>query len=637
MPLYHLLIDHRFQSAWRRTLELWKPLLLWTAAVWLVLTIIVVPPLSAVVRQGFFRGDRLVISNEQIIEWLMTPYGLLAVLLLGGLATVASVVRFAGIFQIVTCHMKGQPITLRQLSVEMLPKLPRLLRLSMAAIALSLVVSVFVLLGVGVIYWFMLSGQDINYYLQEWPLRWTYALTAAAVWGLLSTGLVLYCMARISLALPAFLDGRIPIREAVRVSWVMMGEKSGTILSMLGLIAIIWIFIILIADTLLLGGTALLMDSFSAYTPGPRWVTLMAGTYVVCSQLIRSVVGFLGFSFVAVLVVKFYHEDTKLHEDAPPPPGMRHLTSSVTAWFDRYYSPARALALALILAAAGLGLGALSVADLQDSPGVSIIAHRAGPPPAPENTFAALELAINQGANVTEIDVMRTADDSVVVFHDRDLRRMTGDLRRIENTTYSEVNSLVQLPDDGSPPDERSITTLREMLLRGKDRIQFMIELKYYGVDSQLADIVLDIVQETDMMEQVSVASLQLDPILELSVQEPELSTGYISAISIGNLTRLPVRYIAVQHQQLTPDLMNSAREQDIGVYVWTVNRSGRIAEMINMGVDGIITDDPARVKTIADEIGEMTLGERIILSVSGWQNQSDDPMPGPDTVRTGE
>ena len=623
MPLYHLLIDHRFRSAWRRTLELWKPMAMWTFAVWLVLTILVLPPLSALVQQGFFRGDRLVVSNEEIIKWLFTPYGLTALLLIGGLATVASVVRFAGIFQIVTCHMKEQPITLRQLSIEIGPKLPRLLRLSIAAIAISLAVTACVLSGIGLIYLIFLSGQDINYYLQARPPEWTYAIIAGCTWLLFSGGLILYSVARASVALPAFLDGSATILNAIRTSWSIMGQKSGTLLSMLGLTAIIWVVIIISADAILLGATGILMDYLSTTISGPRAVTTVAGTHILLSQLVRSIVGFIGFSFVSVLITKFYHEDTQLHEQAPPPPGIRQITSAFARGFDRYYTPARAILVAFILAAAGLGIGVKSVTNLRENPEVTIIAHRAGPPPAPENTLAALDLAIQQGADITEIDVMRTADDSVIVFHDQDLRRMTGDSRRIEETPYSELKKLVQQPDDGSPASKRRVVTLREMLLHGKNRIEFMIELKYYGFDTLLADEVLATVRKTGMMEAASIASLQIDPISKLTLKRPELETGYISAISIGNLAQLPVRYIAVQHQQISGQLINNAHEQNIKVYAWTANRPGRIASMINIGVDGIITDFPERAATIANEIRDMTLAERIILTITGWQGSS--------------
>ena len=150
-----------------------------------------------------------------------------------------------------------------------------------------------------------------------------------------------------------------------------------------------------------------------------------------------------------------------------------------------------------------------------------------------------------------------------------------------------------------------------------------MIELKYYGFDPLLAGKVLATIRETGMTEAASIASLHINPISELNATKPELETGYISAISIGTLAQLPVRYIAVQHQQISGQLINNAHEQNIKVYAWTANRPGRIASMINMGVDGIITDFPERAATIANEIRDMTFTERIILTITGWQGSS--------------
>ncbi|MFO7846644.1 MAG: glycerophosphodiester phosphodiesterase family protein [Balneolaceae bacterium] len=625
MALRHLLFDIKLRSAWSRTLQLWKPLALWTFLVWIVLTIIVVPLTSALIQWGFIRGDRLAVSNEEILSWIFTPTGLTYILLLGGLGIVASVTRFAGIFQIVTCHMKEDPITVKQLALEILPVTPKLFRLSIFTMAVALAISSFILSGVGVIYLIFLSGQDINYYLEATPTEWTAALITAGIWLFATGGFVLYVLARSSVALPAFLDCNITIRKAVKNSWDLMGRQSVSILKILGFAVSAWFLLLLLTDLILLSATTFAIDKVSPFVSGPRTISSIAGVYILLSQIIKSVIGFLGFSIVSVLITKFYHEDTRLHETAPPAPGYHQLKSAISSGFDRYYSPMRAAIAMIILAVSGFGIGAISINTLHDKQDTTIIAHRAGPPPAPENTIAALDRAIDQGAGVAEIDVMRTADGTVIVFHDRDMMRMARDPRRIENVQYSDIRPLVQIPDSGILPEERRITTLKEMLMHGKDRINFMIELKYYEFDPRLSREVLEIVRNTGMKDQVSIASLQIDPINELYGMEPDLETGYISAISIGNLTRLPVGYIAVQHQQISGELINRARDQGIKIYAWTTNSSGQIASMINMGVDGIITDYPARAAFIADEMSEMTIAERLILSITGWQSSVEE------------
>ena len=626
MPLKHLLFDFKFRSAWGRTLQLWKPLAVWTLLVWFVLTITVIPLTSALVHWGFILGNQLVISNHDILSWVFTPSGLTYILLLGGLTIVASVIRFAGIFQIVTCHMRKDPITVKQLALEILPITPKLFRLSIFTIAAALAITAFILSGIGIIYLIFLNGQDINYYLEASPPEWTTALIVAGFWLLITGGITLYVLARSAVALPAFLNCNITISKAIKNSWSIMGRQYTSILKKLGFTAITWFLLIFLTDLILLSATTYALQQVSTYITSPRTVTSIAGAYFIVSQVIKSIIGFLGFSFNSVLITKFYHEDSNLQKTAPPAPDFSQIKATITSAFDRYYSPMRAFFLMLGLTAAGLGLGSILTAGLPDQNEIRIIAHRAGPPPAPENTLAALELAISEGAHITEIDVMRSADGTVIVFHDRDMMRMARDPRRIEDVNYSDIRSLTQIPESGFPPEERRIATLEEILLRGKDRIEFMIELKYYNFDPLLAEDVATVVRQTGMTGQVSIASLQVDPILNLTKLAPDISTGYISAISIGNLASVPFDYIAVQHQQITGNLLQSARDRGLKVYAWTVNQPGRIAEMVNIGVDGIITDTPDRVRFLINEMNDMTVAERLLLNITGWQGELIEP-----------
>lgn len=620
MPLQHVLLDKRYRSAWSRTLQLWKPLAIWTLLVWLVLTTIIVPATTTMIHWGFIRGDRLIISNEEILRWLMTPSGLLFFLLLGGLGIVASVVRFAGIFQILSCHMKEQPITTRQLAMEMLPKLPKLFRLSIYMIVIALASVVLLASGTGVIYYLFLAGRDINYYLTATPPEWYLALTLAAIWLFAVGGFILYLAARFSLALPAFLDCNITIRRALKNSWEIAGKRSVKILKMIGFTAVIWFFLLLLVDGFLLASTAYLIDKTPSLLSTPGTLTSIAGAYVVMSQVLNSIIGFLGFSFLSILITKFYYEDSDLQRMAPTAPGFSQLKSSLIEKFNKHFSAAKVLSVVMIFVLSGIGFGTYMIYEFPENDDVIILAHRTGPVPAPENTLAALELAIEQGADVAEIDVMRTADGTVIVFHDRDLMRMARDPRRVENVTYSEIESIAQIPEAGFPEEERQIVTLEEMLLRGKDRIEFMIELKYYGFDPHLAQDVLNVVDQTGMMEQVSIASLQLSPVLNLADFEPKLKLGYISAISIGNPGRLPVHYVALQHQQINGSLIKAARSRDIDVYAWTVNSPDQIAKMINLGVSGIITDRPLVAREIINEMRDLTLADRLLLNITEWK-----------------
>lgn len=625
MAFRHIILDSRYRSAWGRTLQLWKPLAIWTLFVWLMLTIVVVPATTALVHVGLIRGDQLVISNKDILHFIFSPKGAAYLLLLGSLGIITSVVRFAGIFQIVTCQMKNRPITVKEVILQTVPSVPRMFRLAMVSIVLGLLFLIVIASGFGLIYLAFLSGHDINYYLLSQPLEWRNALIAGGVWLLFCFVILVYSFGRMSAALPAFLDCNISIRKAILNSWKTMGHRAVPLLKMVAFTLSAWFILLLLTEAALLAAITFVVEQIPDWLQRSRALASIAGIYFIISQGVRTLLGFLGFSFLSVLITKFYHEDSQLKMNTLPPPGLTELKEKLNRGLERYYTPMRALLFVSTLIAAGLGTGAYLAAEIPAAKDVKILAHRAGPRPAPENTVLALKQAIEIGANAAEIDVMRTADGTVIAFHDRDLMRMANDPRLVRNLTYSEITELGFRHFASQNQRGAQIPTLEEVLVAGQNRIEFMIELKYYWQDPELLDDVLEIVEALGMRDNVAIASQELGRIRNVSAADPTIETGYISALSIGSTARLPVQFIAVQHQQISSSLVRSAIESDMNVYAWTVNQPGRVAELINLGVDGIITDDPEMAIQVKDTIREFSLAERLLLTIIGWQPVAPD------------
>jgi glycerophosphoryl diester phosphodiesterase len=245
---------------------------------------------------------------------------------------------------------------------------------------------------------------------------------------------------------------------------------------------------------------------------------------------------------------------------------------------------------------------------------VGIVAHRAGPSPSPENTLAALERGIAAGADWAEIDVQLTQDHVPVVVHDVDLMRVAGNPRRISRVDYRDVTGLVQRPDDGTPPSERRIATLEDFLERARGRIGLVLELKYYGWDPGLAAEVAGVLRESGTEDGVMVMSLELRAVRQLRRMEMEAPVGYAAAAAVGDATRLPVDFLSLSRRAATPSLMRSARRRGIGVHVWTVNRAPEMAEVIQEGADGLVTDRPGLAVRVREELEGMTAVSRLLL-----------------------
>ena len=157
--------DETIRSAWRRFVLLWRPMAGWTVLTWLLVVVVLAPLSSYVLGWQVLRGSQQVVGNEAILAWATTLPGIAWMLLAGGFALIAAVVRFAGIFQIITDHLEGRPVGLFQTVMDLAPRLPRLFRLCVAAVAAGAILAVPLLAGLVAIRAVVLGEFDINYYL----------------------------------------------------------------------------------------------------------------------------------------------------------------------------------------------------------------------------------------------------------------------------------------------------------------------------------------------------------------------------------------------------------------------------------------------------------------------------------------
>ena len=118
-----------------------------------------------------------------------------------------------------------------------------------------------------------------------------------------------------------------------------------------------------------------------------------------------------------------------------------------------------------------------------------IIAHRGASGDAPENTLAAFRLAIEQGADLIELDIHQTLDGSLVVLHDESLERTGGDPRLVKDLTLAQIKKLDVGAWRGNTFANEAIPTLAEVLELAEGEISLQIEIKrghsYYPLIEQ--------------------------------------------------------------------------------------------------------------------------------------------------------
>lgn len=245
-----------------------------------------------------------------------------------------------------------------------------------------------------------------------------------------------------------------------------------------------------------------------------------------------------------------------------------------------------------------------------------IIAHRGASGVAPENTAASIEAAIDGGADVVEIDVQRTRDGRLVNFHDCTLDRTTDIAVRRPGESGLSVSDLdlveLQRLDVGSwldpAHDAARIVTLQDVLAQTRGRVGLLVEIspcpQYVGTG--LADqIVTELLEEPGYVDE----TLEQD---QLWVQSFNPDDGrrvreLLPTVPIGLLTRerpTPDEIAdAGWADQINPPcetvdaaLVETVHQAGLTLNCWTVNEVADADRLINLGVDGLITDHPARL-----------------------------------------
>lgn len=598
----------------RRVTDTWKAMLLWTILVWVLMVLLFGPLSSLFLGMQIFRGGRLVVSNLDLIRWIQSPPGIAYIFFAFIMLLIGIIVRFAGIFQIVSDARKGSGTSLIPTFLTIITKLPAITKVSFFAVSAALLFMFFVIMGLGIVYAIFLGNHDINYYLIIKPAEWYTAIIIALAWLFVCLLGALYLFARMVLTIPAFLDGCHSLRSALLKAWYCTKDRTGRLIKILIITTGLWFSLALLLDVILFFMASFVIQWIAHLSSSLRLVVLLSGLYAFVTLLTGATTSFFGFSLVSTALIKYYYNDTGLHNSTPVTQKLLKLKAKTVSWLSYFLVPKYFIPITGFLFITGIFISGILLERIPHLQTVNIVAHRAGPPPAPENTLSSLESAIRAGAEYAEIDVQLTRDAVVVVVHDADLMRVARDSRKIAQTDYHELAGIVQIPDDGTPPEERKIATLQDFISRANKRINLMIELKYYDEQPGLAPEVIRIIEESKIQGQAMIISLNSKEIKKVQILEPHIKTGFISAVTLGELIQLPTNALLINKRRVNAQLLRSARQQNMAVYVWTVNSAELMADMIELGVDGIITDNPQLAVRVRDELAGMTTVERLLL-----------------------
>jgi len=230
---------------------------------------------------------------------------------------------------------------------------------------------------------------------------------------------------------------------------------------------------------------------------------------------------------------------------------------------------------------------------------VLIIGHRGVSNIAPENTLKAFQKAIELGADYIEFDIHQSKDGEIVIMHDANTYAITGNKGLIKKMTLTELRML----DCG---EGERIPTLLELIRIAKGKIGLQIEIKA----KNLAENLVKILRKEDLVETSIISSFLHDELLKLQKIEPKLKLATLEPIITGwsknweyhsEILHKVIKnnYFAIHPRQhlVNQELINHAHKNNIKVNIWTVNSKVAMKKFIQMGVDGIITDNIQNAK----------------------------------------
>lgn len=235
---------------------------------------------------------------------------------------------------------------------------------------------------------------------------------------------------------------------------------------------------------------------------------------------------------------------------------------------------------------------------------VWVIAHRGASADRPENTFAAFDEALRQGADGIEIDVQLSRDGVPVVYHDRTLARAGGGRRRVASLDAAELRALDAGHRSGGRFRGEPVPTLQEVLRRYGRRTRLLVEIKTREGrraaerHQALARAVAQLIARARLQKRAMLLSFDVEVLRAAAAVAPDVPRALNLAPPArpgAALRKLfpSLRAISADVRTLTPAFAEAARAARCMVFAWTCNTPDRVARALAARVNAVMSDRP--------------------------------------------
>ncbi|HOE10920.1 MAG TPA: glycerophosphodiester phosphodiesterase [bacterium] len=236
---------------------------------------------------------------------------------------------------------------------------------------------------------------------------------------------------------------------------------------------------------------------------------------------------------------------------------------------------------------------------------VEIIGHRGASYDAPENRVVSVLTAWKQGADSAEIDIHLTQDNRIVLMHDNNTERITGQVHKIAETSSDVLRQL----DAGGWKDPKftgeKIPFLEEILSTIPKGRKLYIEIK---CGPEILPHLKTTIEKSGKKQQIVIIGFDLDTVAKSKELMPNLPAYWLKATEKEKDTGVLIPHgkeliqtarekgldgLDVQHSGVTREFVDAVHEAGLRLYVWTVNDPDEARRLKELGVDGITTDRP--------------------------------------------
>ncbi|MGM0833894.1 glycerophosphoryl diester phosphodiesterase membrane domain-containing protein [Halomonas qinghailakensis] len=609
-----------------------RPLIAYHLLFTLLASALLVPMIAWISQALLAQLNRTVVTNDALLALLFSPLGLVAMLVGLGFAFLLIYWQQTGML-LVAVRPKDNHYRLAfealWLSTRRLPALAGLVILQVGSHLLLLAPF---MMGLTWLYDVWLSGIDPYYLQQTRPASLWYFIACALPLLIIWLGLAAWLYLRWLLALPLVaLDNCSPfqaLRRSVHLTRGWHRSIGAAVLTLLIVIISLPIISTWLFDTVvtpLLWGlpeyNAVLVPAMLAYLTSYVLVTLT--------------ITFLGIATNALLTACLYLQ--LAHREMRPSPRSENAHPGRLAW---------AIELSVLLLAGLQAWWILNSFEIRDN--VAVIAHRGSSMVAPENTLSAIRQALEDGSDAIELDVRLSADNQVLLYHDRSLARLTGDRREFGDLTRAELSKFDVGSWFGDAFQDERIAGLDDALALVRGRAGLMIDMKPSpGDEEKLARAVIATLEaESDIRYrcwatqnnvlnanancgfpnvflEMRMATMSPNMVTYLKQQAPDLRVTLLAQLILaGTLDRRQFDALGLRHNRITAQEIRLAALYNYEIHAWTVNDRTRMSTLIDLGVDAIITDYPDRLSELIEDRRALSDGGLMLVKLRNWLRQ---------------